>query len=190
MRRASTWSLCRAPGSVPPHCSSGVGRFARGPVTATRSALYLGPAAGGGEEAAVSDAPTRSRGAAAHSPIRGAFADEEGVIVTATPFHVELAFENSIPVVSAAGELDLSTVAVLDVAIDGIVGSKFPEVVVDLAKVTFLDSTALGCLIRNRNRCRSFGGDLSVVNPTEEVARVFDVTGLAGFFKNAEAPHG
>ncbi len=110
--------------------------------------------------------------------------------MTATPFHVELAFENSIPVVSAAGELDLSTVAVLDVAIDGIVGSKFPEVVVDLAKVTFLDSTALGCLIRNRNRCRSFGGDLSVVNPTEEVARVFDVTGLAGFFKNAEAPHG
>ena len=61
-------------------------------------------------------------------------------------------------------------------------GPKFPTVVVDLAGVTFLDSMTIGCLLWARNRCRSFGGDLLVVNPASEVAAVFEATGLTGFF--------
>ena len=62
-------------------------------------------------------------------------------------------------------------------ALDGCVGA----VTVDLGGVTFMDSSGLGTLIRARNRIGEDGGQLSVTGVSQNVRRLFEVTGLADF---------
>jgi anti-sigma B factor antagonist len=51
-------------------------------------------------------------------------------------------------------------------------------VVVDLASVTFLDSSALGALVGVLRRLRERGGRLRIVQPHTAAARIFELTGL------------
>jgi anti-sigma B factor antagonist len=51
-------------------------------------------------------------------------------------------------------------------------------VLVDLAAVTFLDSSALGALVGVVRRLRERGGQLRIVQPHTAAARIFELTGL------------
>lgn len=78
------------------------------------------------------------------------------------------------------GELDLATVTELDRQVDRQLAAGRTRLAVDLAEVTFCDSTGLNGLVRAKNRCRHQGGSLSVTNVRGEVARVIEVSGLLG----------
>jgi len=77
-------------------------------------------------------------------------------------------------VVAVAGELDLHTAAELESALDE--ADRNGRVVVDLTQVTFLDSTALGVLLRASRRREH--DPLDLVVDGSEVRRVFEITGL------------
>lgn len=51
-------------------------------------------------------------------------------------------------------------------------------VVVDLQRVTFIDSAGLGTLVGAHRRMRERGGRLRIVRPPPLVARAFELTGL------------
>jgi hypothetical protein len=51
-------------------------------------------------------------------------------------------------------------------------------VVVDLARVTFLDCAGIGALVVGRNTAVSRGRGYAVVNPHREVRRVLQLTGV------------
>ena len=51
-------------------------------------------------------------------------------------------------------------------------------VVVDLERVTFIDSAGLGTLVGAHRRMRERGGWLRIVRPPPLVARAFELTGL------------
>jgi anti-anti-sigma factor len=51
-------------------------------------------------------------------------------------------------------------------------------IVIDLAAVTYIDSTALGVILAAQHRLRDAGGWLAVAAPTAPVTRMFRVTGL------------
>ena len=51
-------------------------------------------------------------------------------------------------------------------------------IVIDLAAVTFMDSTALGVVLAAQHRFCDAGGWLAVAAATEPVTRMFRVTGL------------
>jgi anti-sigma B factor antagonist len=55
-------------------------------------------------------------------------------------------------------------------------------VVVDLAAVTFLDSTGLGVLVGAKKRARAAGGRIVVAGAGPNVFRVFALTGLVPVF--------
>ena len=55
------------------------------------------------------------------------------------------------------------------------------EVVVDLAKTTFLDSLALGALTAAAKRVRGAGRSFEVVRPPRSIRRAFEITGLDGY---------
>jgi stage II sporulation protein AA (anti-sigma F factor antagonist) len=76
--------------------------------------------------------------------------------------------------VHVSGEVDLETIDQLAAGLEGCHGM----VVVDLAGVTFIDSSGLGTLVRARNRLTSEGGALLVQHPADKVRRLFEVTGL------------
>jgi anti-anti-sigma factor len=53
-----------------------------------------------------------------------------------------------------------------------------PLVVLDLTQVTFLDSTALGCIVGLLRRIGEAEGELRVVLPGTPTVRIFEITGL------------
>lgn len=86
-------------------------------------------------------------------------------------------------VLSVAGELDIATAPEfrdrLEEAID-----RLPQgaVVVDLLKVTFIDSTALGVLIGGLKRSQNAGGVFRIVVAEPRIIKIFEITGLTDLF--------
>ena len=66
--------------------------------------------------------------------------------------------------------------------LDAIETNPGATVVVDLADVEFLDSSALGMLVKALKRARAAGGDLALTRPQPRVWKVFEVTRLDEVF--------
>ena len=95
------------------------------------------------------------------------------------PFGVELtALPDERAVVALAGEVELYTSPrfreVLFKGIDG--GAR--RVILDLALVAFMDSTAIRVLVEGVNRLRPVGGSLAVVGDGGSVRRILEIAGL------------
>jgi anti-sigma B factor antagonist len=57
------------------------------------------------------------------------------------------------------------------------------RVVVTLSAVNFIDSTALGVLVRGMKRCREHGGDLRLCELQQPVRIIFELTRLDKTFR-------
>jgi anti-sigma B factor antagonist len=91
--------------------------------------------------------------------------------------------EPGVCVISPAGELDLYTCPEFKDELLRVISNGARHVVVDLTATTFVDSTALGVLLRGVERLRAQDGRLSVVCPDPGILRVFEVTGLHRIFE-------
>jgi anti-sigma B factor antagonist len=76
------------------------------------------------------------------------------------------------------GELDLSTVAKVQDELRRVEAGAPPVVVLDLSKLTFLDSTGLRCLVTADQRARDEGRRVVLVRGPDQVQRVFSITRL------------
>jgi anti-sigma B factor antagonist len=86
-------------------------------------------------------------------------------------------------VLTVSGELDLSTVAQLEGAYRQLVtAGPIAELVLDLAGVSFVDSSGLGALLRLRAEQMSAGGSLTISAVAAGPARVIDIAGLSETF--------
>ena len=82
-------------------------------------------------------------------------------------------------VVTPRGELDSFTAPALRQAIaDQLQDDSVTHLVVDLSRTTFLDSSALGVLIGAFKRMREREGRLDVVQPPDNLRRIFEITAL------------
>lgn len=90
------------------------------------------------------------------------------------------------------GELDLATAPDLWSACTVLDGQLTPglSVFVDLADLRFLDAAGLGMLVRLRNRVRAAGANLSVLDPSPSVRRVFELAGLEALLSDDSAHEG
>ena len=80
--------------------------------------------------------------------------------------------------VALVGELDLSTVAKVQEELRRIEANSPATVVVDLSKLTFLDSTGLRCIVTADERAREEGRRIVIVRGPDAVQRVFAITRL------------
>jgi anti-sigma B factor antagonist len=76
------------------------------------------------------------------------------------------------------GELDLSTVAKVQEELRRVEAGSPPTMVVDLSKLTFLDSTGLRCIVTADERARGEGRRMVIVRGPDPVQRVFSITRL------------
>jgi anti-sigma B factor antagonist len=84
-------------------------------------------------------------------------------------------------VVTAAGEIDMSTSPGLDRAVEESLRSA-PCLVIDLTRVEFMDSSGLGALLEARNQAREHGGSMLLVHPPEVVRNLLVRTQLQQTF--------
>jgi anti-sigma B factor antagonist len=85
-------------------------------------------------------------------------------------------------ILRAAGELDVNTAPELREQLARLANDGVRQIVVDLADVSFVDSTALSVLVSALKRLRQADGDLTLASPTPSVRRVFEITGLTRLF--------
>jgi anti-anti-sigma factor len=80
--------------------------------------------------------------------------------------------------VVVAGELDAATAPELADVLDPLVSQPAASVVVNLADVSFMDSSGLRALIRSANAAKEAGGSLVLARASASVTRLLEVTGL------------
>ena len=74
------------------------------------------------------------------------------------------------------GQIDAHTAPDVDEALAGVPGDGPIRVV--LSAVTFIDSSGLRVLVRAAKRQTGSGGSLALVEPSEPVRRLLEITGL------------
>ena len=77
--------------------------------------------------------------------------------------------------IALIGELDLANVGDTESALAA-QASRGTPLVLDLARLTYLDSQGIAMLLRLSDRATLNGGSLSVANPSRMVRRVLDIT--------------
>ena len=81
--------------------------------------------------------------------------------------------------VTFSGELDAYDAPAMRTAFAELAdGHRELVVVLDLSRVSFLDSTALGTIVGLLRRVREGGGEMRVVLPDTAARRIFEVTAL------------
>jgi anti-sigma B factor antagonist len=77
-----------------------------------------------------------------------------------------------------AGEADLLGAPKIDAALKAAAGSESELVVIDLRKLTFIDSSGLHALATGHELCRARGQELRIVPGPANVQRLFELTGM------------
>jgi anti-sigma B factor antagonist len=80
-------------------------------------------------------------------------------------------------VLAVDGELDLASIGTLKDVVADRLGSG-AQVVLDLAGLTFCDSTGLGAFVALHRRARSAGARLTLAAPRRRIADLFTLSGI------------
>jgi anti-anti-sigma factor len=94
------------------------------------------------------------------------------------PLVIEVADEGADTVFVLRGELDPHTAPSLRKEIDRVLGRGRALLVLDLAGLTFIDSSGLRVIISAHKEAAERGGKLALRAPSQTTRRLLDITGL------------
>jgi anti-anti-sigma factor len=97
--------------------------------------------------------------------------------MTGPDFEVTVQRSSGTAVVQPAGELDLESAQTLGDVLRGL-EPPCERVILDLSRLTFIDSTGLRLAVSEQRRAELDGFDFVVAGATEPILRVLRVTGL------------
>lgn len=87
--------------------------------------------------------------------------------------------DDGVVLVRLRGELDVGCAREVRAAIDEAVGAAgVTRIELDMAEVSFIDSTGIGVLVGAMQRARAEGQELEIVAASSPVRRVLDMTGV------------
>ena len=90
--------------------------------------------------------------------------------------------KGGVEVVDVEGEIDIYSAPRLRELLIDLVNTNHYQLVVNLDKVGFLDSTGLGVLAGGLKRVRAHDGSLDLVCTRERILNIFRITGLTQVF--------
>lgn len=103
-------------------------------------------------------------------------------MATAQDLVLEVQQQGMSATLSVRGELDVSTAPDLADLCRSLRARGARDVVIDLTDTSFLDSSGLRALVDAHLLFRDIGGNLRLSHPSDPVKRLFDITGLTGYF--------
>ena len=89
---------------------------------------------------------------------------------------------NGRTIIEVGGEIDVYTAPKLRDKITELVGNGNYNLVIDMEKVDFLDSTGLGVLVGGLKKVRAHDGSMRLICNQERLLKIFRITGLAKVF--------
>jgi anti-sigma B factor antagonist len=94
------------------------------------------------------------------------------------PFHVDVEPERDAARLVLVGELDVGTTGELDERLRELRTVGFRRLVLDLRKLTFIDSSGVRLIVNATTQAPLDGIDLRLIQGPEAVERVFEICGL------------
>jgi anti-sigma B factor antagonist len=88
----------------------------------------------------------------------------------------------SMNIFTLSGSLDIYTAVELKQYFESIVKEKDNEAVIDLEKVSYVDSSGIGMLIKIMNYVKALNGKFYLTNMKPPLEKVFKVAGLSSYF--------
>ncbi len=83
-----------------------------------------------------------------------------------------------VAIVELEGEVDISSSRQFKDALSRGTGEGARRVIIDFAKVTFIDSSAIGVVVGGVKNMRALGGTLDIVCPEEQIRGILKTTRL------------
>lgn len=101
---------------------------------------------------------------------------------------IKISFKDSVAIISLKGDLmgDPETTELRE-KVYGLLNDGFVQMVMDVSKVKWINSSGLGALISSLTSVKNKGGDLRVAHLTEKVKNLFVITQLVKVFKTYES---
>ncbi|MBK8988819.1 MAG: STAS domain-containing protein [Chloroflexi bacterium] len=96
---------------------------------------------------------------------------------------IETRSADNVKILEFAGRFDTYTADTARQWLEQAMIDEPANVVVNLEKVDFVDSTALATLVHGLKRCRQLNGDLRLCHLQQSVRMVFELTRLDRFFE-------
>ena len=90
--------------------------------------------------------------------------------------------KDGIEVIDVAGTIDIYTAPRLRELLIDLVSTNSYQLIVNLDRVEFLDSTGLGVLVGGLKRVRAHDGSLDLACPQARILKIFRTTGLTKVF--------
>jgi anti-sigma B factor antagonist len=103
-----------------------------------------------------------------------------------TPFEIDSASAGEAGRLTLSGEIDLATVVRVEQAVDALLAGGARALVIDLAHVSFIDSSGLRLFIVLDQRAAAEGWRLSLTQPQKQAMTVFRVSGVVDSLPFAE----
>ena len=95
---------------------------------------------------------------------------------------IETREDDQISILSISGEIDLYNAPKLKDKIQSLADAKCYKIIINLDKVSYVDSSGIGALISSFSNLKKFGGSLRICHVAGSVRKVFELTKLTYFF--------
>ncbi len=91
--------------------------------------------------------------------------------------------KDSIVVLDIQGEIDLYNAPEIKDTIQKLIDAQKYNIIINLEKVSYIDSSGIGALISSLSNLKKYQGGLKIINVYASVKKVFELTKLTSFFE-------
>jgi len=96
---------------------------------------------------------------------------------------VKIDIKNGLTVCSVDGEIDINSSPDIKKAFDKLISKKTPKIVINLSKVTYVDSSGLATLVEILKNMKAYGGRMRLTNLSPKIKSLFEITKLEKLFE-------
>ncbi len=90
---------------------------------------------------------------------------------------------DSVTLLDISGEIDLYNAPEIKDIIAKLIEEQKYNVIINLEKVSYIDSSGIGALISSLSNLKKYQGSLKIINVYASVKKVFELTKLTSFFE-------
>ncbi|HNV85692.1 MAG TPA: STAS domain-containing protein [Candidatus Omnitrophota bacterium] len=90
--------------------------------------------------------------------------------------------EQNVTVIALQGDLDFHSSPNLRKELEKLIESQAPKIMIDLAKVEYVDSSGLATFVELYQKMKHYGAKFSLFNLSESVQSVFEIAKLNSIF--------
>jgi anti-anti-sigma factor len=111
-----------------------------------------------------------------------------GLVPAPPPFRCDVSYAGDGAVVAVRGELDMENAPRMLSDVVAVLEHHVSSLTVDLARVTFVDSSGLAALVAAQHRARQRDVAFELTSVPDQTKRIFEITHLAELFGLADQP--